>query len=54
MVRLVEPSKQYIESYTQAFEEYEEHNIHSYGLSDATTTDILEKFDNYKNERNYG
>ena len=52
MVRLVEPSKQYIESYTQAFEEYEEHNIHSYGLSDATNLDILKKFDDYRNERN--
>ena len=52
MVRLVEPSKQYIESYTQAFEEYEEHNIHSYGLSDATNLDILKKFDDYRSERN--
>ena len=52
MVRLVEPSKQYIESYIQAFEEYKEHNIHSYGLDDATNLDILKKFDDYRNERN--
>ena len=52
MVRLVEPSKQYIKSYIQAFEEYKEHNIHSYGLEDATNLDILKKFDDYRNERN--
>lgn len=52
MVKLVKPSKKYIESYIQAFEEYKEHNIQSYGLSDATNLDILKKFDDYRNERN--
>lgn len=52
MVRLVEPSKQYIESYIQAFEEYKAHNVHSNGFSDATNLDIFKKFDDYRNERN--
>ena len=52
MIKLVEPSEKYMKSYIEAFEEYKNHNVLSYGLSDATTTDILEKFDNYKNERN--
>ncbi len=52
MVRLVKPSKQYLESYIQAFEEYKKHNIHSYGLSDAANLDVLKKFDDYRNERN--
>ena len=52
MVRLVEPSRQYIESYIRAFEEYREHNISSYGLSDALSLDILEKFDDFRNDRN--
>lgn len=52
MIKLVEPSQKYIESYIQAFEEYKEHNISSYSLSDATALDIFEKFDSYRNERN--
>lgn len=52
MVRLVEPSEQFIKSYIQAFEEYKEHNVSSYGFSDAVSLDVLEKFDNYRNERN--
>ena len=52
MIKLVEPSEKYMKSYIEAFEEYKNHNVLSYGFSDATTTDILEKFDNYKNERN--
>ena len=52
MIKLVEPSKKYMKSYIEAFEEYKNHNVLSYGFSDATMTDIFEKFDNYKNERN--
>lgn len=52
MVKLVEPSKRYIKSYIETFEEYREHNISSYGLSDANKCDILEKFDNYRQEKN--
>lgn len=52
MIRLVEPSEKYIKSYIEAFEEYKQHNILSYGFSDATTVNILEKFNHYKMERN--
>lgn len=52
MVRLIEPSEQYIKSYIEAFEEYKKQNVTSYGLSDATAFDILEKFDSFRNERN--
>lgn len=52
MIRLIEPSEKYILSYIEAFEEYKEHNVSSYGLSDATASDIFEKFVNYKKERN--
>lgn len=52
MVRLVEPNERYIKSYIKAFEEYKENNISSYGLSDATAYNILEKFDNYRDGRN--
>ena len=51
MIRLVKPCSRYIESYIKAFEEYKEHSISSYGFSDATAFDILEKFDNYRYER---
>lgn len=52
MVKLVEPSKQYLESYIHAFEEYREHNVSSCGFSDATSMDIFEKFENYRTEKN--
>ena len=52
MIKLIEPNEQYLKSYMEAFEEYNIHNVSSYGFSDATTFDIFEKFENYRNERN--
>lgn len=52
MIRLVEPDERYIKSYNQAFEEYKEHNVFSYGLTDASSCDIFEKFRNYRTEQN--
>lgn len=52
MVRLVEPNEAYLQSYMDAFMEYEDHQIASYGLSDAKAIDIFEKYDNYRTERN--
>ena len=52
MVKLVEPSERYIKSYMEAYEEYRNCNVTSYGFSDATAMDVLEKFDNYRNEKN--
>lgn len=52
MIRLMEPSKQYIKSYMIAFDEYKKYNVSSYGFSDASSLDILEKFDRYRNEKN--
>lgn len=52
MIRLIEPNEAYLQSYMDAFMEYKEHHITSYGLSDAKAIDIFEKYDNYRTERN--
>ena len=52
MIKLVEPNEKYIKSYIQAFNEYKSHGVTSYGFSDATEINVLEKFDNYRNEKN--
>ena len=45
MIKLVEPSEQYIKSYIEASDEYDEHDVPYYGLADARKIDILEDFD---------
>jgi len=52
MIKLVEPSERYISSYTEAMEEYRTHHITTYAFTDASSEELLAKFDNYKNERN--
>ena len=52
MIRLVEPSEQYLKSYIEAFEESKRECNCACGFGDATAIDILEKVDNYRNERN--
>ncbi|MBO5037303.1 MAG: GNAT family N-acetyltransferase [Clostridia bacterium] len=51
MIKLVEPSEQYIKSYIEASDEYDEHDVPYYGLADARKIDILEDFDRSRNER---
>ena len=52
MVKLVEPQSRYLQSYMEAFEEYKAHNVTAYGLSDAKSYNVFEKFENYREEKN--
>lgn len=49
MIVLIEPNERYLNSYKDAYLEYEINNINSYHFSDG---DVFTKFDNYKYERN--
>lgn len=51
MIRLIEPCSCYLESYIEAYDEYEKNDINTYWFSDARSTDIFEKFENYKLEK---
>ena len=48
MIRLVEPSEQYLRSYMDAYDEYTEHGVTTYFFDDARSYDIFEKYDNYQ------
>ena len=50
-LKLIEPDKKYLSSYIEAYDEYSKQGITTYGLSDARSYDIFEKFDRFKNER---
>lgn len=52
MIKLIEPNEQYMASYIEAYDEFVNNGISSYGLTNARTNNVLEKFDDYKNERN--
>ena len=52
MVTLVRPEEKYLQSYMEAYDEYEANHITTYFFSDAASEDIFTKFDNYRNERN--
>lgn len=52
MIRLVEPSEKYLQSYMEAYDEFHAEGISAYGLTDARTCDIFKKFENYRLERN--
>lgn len=52
MVKLLAPNEQYLRSHREANDEYIHNQVRSYSFSDGTDCDILEKFDNYKFERN--
>ena len=51
MIKLVLPSKEYLPSYREAYDEYVRNNISTYSFTDLASCDILEKFDRYRNER---
>ena len=51
-MRLVYPNKRYMESYSEAFEEYKNHNIDSYFFTDPKETDVIKKFYNYRHNVN--
>lgn len=52
MIILEEPSERYLVSYMEAYDEFGDKGISTYGLTDARTCDIFEKFENYRLERN--
>ena len=52
MYCLIEPCEEYIPSYMEAYDEYTAAGITDYGFTDAKNTDILQKFDDYRHERN--
>ena len=51
MLHLIQPCSIYLPSYIEACDEYVTHGINSYAFSDARTTDILAKFEDYRLER---
>lgn len=52
MLRLEEPNERYLKSYLEAYDEYRIMGISTYGMTDARSCDIFEKYDNYRHERN--
>ena len=52
MIKLIEPEEQYLKSYMEAYQEFQENNISTYGLTDAKSEDIFKKFYHYRNEIN--
>lgn len=52
MIRFIQPESRYLESYKEAFREFQRIGVSTYGLTDADSCDIFEKFENYREERN--
>lgn len=52
MIRFIRPEPGYLASYNEAFNEFKAMGISTYGLTDASSCDIFEKFENYRLERN--
>lgn len=52
MIRLIQPNEKYLKSYMDAYEEYKQNHVTTYAFDDASSYDIFEKYDHYRNERN--
>lgn len=52
MITLVRPSERYLQSYTEAFDEYQRLGVSTYGLTDPRACDVFEKHENYRLGRN--
>lgn len=52
MIQLIQPCAQYLPSYTQAYAEYMALGGGSYGMTDPNRCNVLEKYENYRLERN--
>ena len=48
MIRLVEPSQAYLDSYIAAYDEFAEAGVSTYGLTDARNVDVFAKFAAYR------
>ncbi|MDE7454266.1 MAG: GNAT family N-acetyltransferase, partial [Clostridia bacterium] len=44
----VYPSKKYLKSYQEAFEEYNKHNVVTYAFDDISKVDVVKKYYNYR------
>ncbi len=51
MIKLIVPNEEYLRSYKEAYDEYVENGVSAYSFTDASSCDILAKFDRYRNER---
>ena len=51
MIKLIVPNAEYLQSYMEAYEEYVKNDVSTYSFTDASSCDIFEKFDRYRNER---
>ena len=51
-MKLVVPCETYLSSYADAHDEYEMHGIDSYAFGDPRRVDVLQKFEDYRLERN--
>lgn len=52
MIRFIEPERRYLASYKEAFSEFKSMGVSTYGLTDADSCDIFEKFEDNRKERN--
>ena len=52
MIKLIEPNEKYLKSYIEAYDEYNDNHVITYGFNDARSYNIFEKYYNYKNELN--
>ena len=51
MIKLIVPNEEYLQSYKEAYDEFVDNGISTYSFTDASSCDIFEKFDRYRNER---
>ena len=51
-MKLVYPSYKYLQSYQEAFVEYNEHNVDTYAFDDINTVDVVKKWYNYRKSIN--
>lgn len=52
MVTLVVPCEKYLKSYKEAYAEYQDAGVSTYGMTDAESVDIFKKHENYRLGRN--
>jgi len=51
MIKLIVPNEEYLQSYSEAHNEYVDNNVATYSFTDASSCDIFAKFDRYRKER---
>lgn len=51
-MKLVYPSKKYLKSYQEAFDEYNQHNVDTYAFDDINKVDVVKKYYNYRKDIN--